>query len=145
MRESVLTRDADDAVRLGSGLLRRGESGEAFRERVRTETWTASESGLLAPAVAANVTVQPLPDDAVDQLCVRRLSGLAAGQRAIVASISPACRGVERRRLLDLGLVPGTEVSAEFASPAGDPVAYRVRGALIALRNQQADMICIEP
>ena len=47
-----LTRDADDAVRLVSGLLRRGESGEAFRERVLTETWTASESGLLAPALA---------------------------------------------------------------------------------------------
>lgn len=49
---SDLSRDADDAVRLVSGLLRRGESGEAFRERVRTESWTASESGLLAPAVA---------------------------------------------------------------------------------------------
>lgn len=47
---SDLTRDAEEAVRLVSGLLRRGESGEAFRERVRTETWTASESGLLAPA-----------------------------------------------------------------------------------------------
>lgn len=47
-----LGRDAEDAVRLVSGLLRRGESGEAFRERVRTETWTASETGLLAPAVS---------------------------------------------------------------------------------------------
>ena len=47
-----LMRDADDAVKLVSGLLRRGESGEAFRERTRTETWTASESGLLAPALA---------------------------------------------------------------------------------------------
>ena len=62
-----------------------------------------------------------------------------------MTSISPACRGVERRRLLDLGLVPGTRVTAEFTSPAGDPVAYRVRGALIALRNQQADMIYVEP
>lgn len=53
MREaSELSRDADDAVRLVSGLLRRGESGEALRERVRTETWSASESGLLAPALA---------------------------------------------------------------------------------------------
>jgi TldD protein len=52
MEPSDLMRDADDAVRLVSGLLRRGESGEAFRERVRTETWTASESGLLAPALA---------------------------------------------------------------------------------------------
>lgn len=99
----------------------------------------------LSPLVAANVTVEPLPDEAAGQLCTRRLSSLAAGQQAVVTSISPACRGVERRRLLDLGLVPGTRVTAEFKSPAGDPVAYRVRGALIALRHQQADMICVEP
>src|SRR5512145_3538414 len=47
-----LARDADDAVRLVSGLLRRGETGEAFRERVRTESWSATESGLLAPALS---------------------------------------------------------------------------------------------
>ncbi|HPA52800.1 MAG TPA: metallopeptidase TldD-related protein [Thermoanaerobaculia bacterium] len=53
MREpSELARDADDAVRLVSGLLRRGETGEAFRERVRTESWSATESGLLAPALS---------------------------------------------------------------------------------------------
>ncbi|MHB8861066.1 MAG: metal-dependent transcriptional regulator [Pirellulaceae bacterium] len=99
----------------------------------------------LPSLVAANVTVLPLPKEAADQLPVRRLSSLLAGRQGTVRGISPACRGVERRRLLDLGLVPGTRVSAEFASPAGDPMAYRVRGALIALRNQQADMILIEP
>jgi predicted Zn-dependent protease len=53
MKEPVdLMRDAADAVKLVSGLLRRGESGEALRERTRSETWTASESGLLAPALA---------------------------------------------------------------------------------------------
>ena len=53
MREaSDLASDAEDAVRLVAGLIRRGESGEAFRERVRAETWTASESGLLSPAWA---------------------------------------------------------------------------------------------
>ena len=74
---------------------------------------------------------------------LRRLSSLALNEVAVVSDISPACRGPERRRLLDLGLVPGTTVKAEFASPAGDPVAYRVRGALIALRAQQAEMIHI--
>jgi DtxR family transcriptional regulator, Mn-dependent transcriptional regulator len=98
----------------------------------------------LSPLIAVHVTVQPLAEEAGGQLCTRRLSSLAAGQHAVVASIAPACRGVERRRLLDLGLVPGTRVKAEFSSPAGDPVAYRVRGALIALRRQQADMICVE-
>jgi DtxR family Mn-dependent transcriptional regulator len=97
----------------------------------------------LAPLVAANVTVQPVEEGVADRISLRRLSALACGEEARVTDLSPACRGVERRRLLDLGLVPGTIVKAEFASPARDPVAYRVRGALIALRTQQADMIHI--
>ncbi len=98
---------------------------------------------VLAPLVAANVTVQPVDQQVAERISLRRLSSLVGGEEATVTDISPACRGVERRRLLDLGLVPGTVVKAEFASPSRDPVAYRVRGALIALRNQQADMIHI--
>jgi DtxR family Mn-dependent transcriptional regulator len=98
---------------------------------------------LLAPIVAANVSVQGVDEEVANRVSLRRLSSLSAGEEAKVTDISPGCRGVERRRLLDLGLVPGTVVKAEFASPAGDPVAYRVRGALIALRAQQAEMIHI--
>ena len=42
------------------------------------------------------------------------------------------------RRLLDLGLVPGTRVACVARSPTGDPAAYRVRGAVIALRGGDA-------
>lgn len=51
--------------------------------------------------------------------------------------------GKERRRMLDLGLTSGTDVTTEFFSPAGDPVAYLVRGTIIALRNQDAKKILI--
>jgi len=51
----------------------------------------------------------------------------------------------QRRRLMDLGVIPGTVVAAEMASPMGDPTAYRIRGALIALRKDQAGLIVIEP
>jgi Fe2+ transport system protein FeoA len=51
----------------------------------------------------------------------------------------------QRRRLMDLGVIPGTIVAAEMASPMGDPTAYRIRGALIALRKDQAGLIVIEP
>lgn len=47
-------------------------------------------------------------------------------------------RGHQRRRLMDLGVVPGVEMRAEQTSPLGDPTAYRVRGAVIALRRAQA-------
>jgi len=48
--ERELTEDADDAVRIVSGLLRRGDHGEAFRERRTSVAWNASEAGLLHPA-----------------------------------------------------------------------------------------------
>lgn len=51
--------------------------------------------------------------------------------------------GENRRRLLDLGLVPGTSVTALFSSPLGDPTTYRIRGAMIALRAEQARQILI--
>jgi Fe2+ transport system protein FeoA len=41
-------------------------------------------------------------------------------------------------------VVPGTTITAELSSPGGDPVAYRIRGALIALRRQQAAWIEID-
>ena len=46
--------------------------------------------------------------------------------------------------LLDLGVVPGTVVRPELRSATGDPVAYRIRGALVALRRDQAEWIRIE-
>jgi Fe2+ transport system protein FeoA len=59
-------------------------------------------------------------------------------------TISRRCRGAERRRLLDLGVLPGTVIQAEIRSPNGDPTAYLVRDALIALRAEQAEFIRIE-
>jgi DtxR family Mn-dependent transcriptional regulator len=105
---------------------------------------TGASTCRLSPLVAANVAVQPLGERDAKRVSLRRLASLPMGEQAVVSDISPACRGVERRRLLDLGLVSGTVVKAEFASPAGDPVAYRVRGALIALRAQQAELIYIQ-
>jgi ferrous iron transport protein A len=52
--------------------------------------------------------------------------------------------GLVRRRLMDLGLLPGTPIQVEMVSPLGDPVAYRVRDAVIALRREQAREIEIE-
>jgi DtxR family Mn-dependent transcriptional regulator len=72
------------------------------------------------------------------------LSSLEPGESATVVGIAPGCQGPQRRRLLDLGLVPGTVVTAELRGALRDPVAYRVRGALIALRREQADWIRVD-
>jgi Fe2+ transport system protein FeoA len=49
--------------------------------------------------------------------------------------------GVQRRRLMDLGFVPGTQIEIALKNPLGDPTAYLVRGAVIALRRVQARQI----
>jgi ferrous iron transport protein A len=52
--------------------------------------------------------------------------------------------GAIRRRLLDLGLVTDTAVEALRKSPSGDPTAYQIRGAVIALRSEEASQILVE-
>jgi DtxR family transcriptional regulator, Mn-dependent transcriptional regulator len=99
---------------------------------------------VLAPVLAENISVAPVPETAgMDLRETWRLAQLQPGQRAQVIELAPSCRGQERRRLLDLGFVPGTEVRVDVVSPSGDPTAYRVRGASIALRQSQASHIRI--
>ena len=52
--------------------------------------------------------------------------------------------GSMRRRLQDIGLVEGTRVECLQKSPSGDPVAYLIRGAVIALRSEDAGKILVE-
>lgn len=113
---------------------------DTSQRRIRIEV--DGEEYVLAPIVAANVSVQPLPIG-VPAERVEKLSSLAVGESRQVVGISSACQGPERRRLLDLGLLPGTEVTAVMRSPTLDPTAYRLRGAVVALRRQQADFVKI--
>jgi Fe2+ transport system protein FeoA len=45
---------------------------------------------------------------------------------------------------MDLGIVPGTRIEAEMRGAGGDPTAYRVRGAAIALRRDQAKLVFLK-
>lgn len=72
------------------------------------------------------------------------LADIAPGESARVIGIDRACRGAQRRRLLDLGVVPGTRIAAVLRSAGGDPIAYDIRGALIGLRAQQAAWVRID-
>ena len=109
--------------------------------RVRFEA--GAEEHVLGPVVAENLSVVLVPGEEGLEDLSERLSNLQAGEKAEVTRISSICRGPERRRMLDLGLLPGTIVKAEFTSPSGDPTAYRIRGSAIALRKEQADLIHI--
>jgi DtxR family transcriptional regulator, Mn-dependent transcriptional regulator len=116
---------------------------EASPEKVRLVA--GGREHILAPLVAASVSVEPLAQaKPADEPVGEPLSALRPGEDGRVLSISRRCRGAERRRFLDLGVLPGTVIRAEMRSPNGDPTAYRIRGALIALRAEQAEVIQVQ-
>lgn len=102
------------------------------------------ETYILAPIVAANIFVEPSAER-VEAVPARRLASLRPGQSATIRGLEDTLQGFTRRRLLDLGLTPGTPITAEMWSLGRDPVAYRVRGSLIALRREQAAQVLIHP
>jgi ferrous iron transport protein A len=66
-----------------------------------------------------------------------------ANQGQTVSVVGLTAEGLVRRRLLDLGFIPGTRIDVVHRSALGDPVAYRVRGATIALRGVDADQVLV--
>ena len=70
---------------------------------------------------------------------MKRLNELEIGEEAVVTQMI-----AENRRLKDIGLVVGTRIKCLFRSPLGDPAAYRVRGAVIAIRKEDGQKIEIE-
>jgi len=99
----------------------------------------------LAPAVAANVHVASLPEGVVLPSGTISLDELKQDQRAEIVTLDEAVQGFTRRRFLDLGMTPGTEIYPELQNFFGDPRGYRVRGTLIALRRDQAAQIWVKP
>ncbi|MGB5746507.1 MAG: FeoA family protein [Desulfobacterales bacterium] len=63
-------------------------------------------------------------------------------QAGTIASIKVA--GDLGQRMREMGLVPGTEIRIQGRAPLYDPVALRVRGATLTLRNNEADFIEVE-
>jgi DtxR family Mn-dependent transcriptional regulator len=121
---------------LGKSLVVHARTGSRTELELDGATLTiprALEEAVSVTQTLAHTTARP-----------RTLADLAMGETGRVLRISSNCRGAQRRRLLDLGVVPGTGIESELRSASGDPTAYRIRGALIALRRQQAAWIEIE-
>ena len=97
----------------------------------------------LAPAVAANVFLAPADEPAAPGLTT--LAGLAQGQEAEVVMLDAGCQGFSRRRLMDLGFTPGARLQPALQNLARDPRAYRIRGTLVALRQEQARHVLVRP
>jgi DtxR family Mn-dependent transcriptional regulator len=101
---------------------------------------------LLPLELAALVRVRALyPNETATPANACRLSDIPAGGGAQVLGLLAGCAGAERSRLLDLGFVPGSRIEPTLQSPFDGPVAYRVRGTMIALRRDQADQVLVQP
>lgn len=70
------------------------------------------------------------------------LVNLSPGESAAVKEI--LCGGGMKRRLLDLGLTQGTVIKCVGKSPMGDPLAFSIRGAVIAIRKEDCRNILIK-
>jgi DtxR family Mn-dependent transcriptional regulator len=100
----------------------------------------------LAPVIAANVTLGAVEEiQAARDETIVPLTLLKSQSEGEIVLLDEACQGFTRRRFLDLGLTPGTKISPELDNAFREPRAYRVRGTLIALRNDQANMIWVRP
>ncbi|NDV23620.1 FeoA family protein [Desulfovibrio sp. JC022] len=64
-------------------------------------------------------------------------------QKGVVVSVNAS--GELGRRIRDMGLVPGTEFMVVGRAPLEDPVALRMKGFTLTLRNNEADFIVVQP
>lgn len=69
------------------------------------------------------------------------LANLSPGSVCQIVSLE--LDGLLRRRILDLGIIPGTLIRCVRRGPSGDPTAYLVRETLIALRSEDATQILV--
>jgi len=67
---------------------------------------------------------------------------LPVGSQARVVEIAGS--GRHQRRMLDMGFVPGAELSTVRKAPLGDPIEYRIKGTAVALRREDAATVLVE-
>jgi DtxR family Mn-dependent transcriptional regulator len=133
----AMRRILDAGLRVGHDvLIRSREDGDLHIE-------TGTQVRVLSRMIASQVHVISSEQMTAGPADTLPLSKLRKGEHAEVVSIDDECRGLNRRRLLDLGITSGAKISLELANAGRATRAYRVRQTLIALRHQQAEQIFV--
>lgn len=73
---------------------------------------------------------------------MKSLKDLTPGQKARVIKLTG--KGAIRRRIIDLGIVPGTEIEMERYAPLGDPLEVKLKGSYLSLRKEEVAGIILE-
>jgi len=77
----------------------------------------------------------------VSVVAVRRLSDLKTGEKGIIQRVDG--RGPFRRRLMEMGFVPGAEILVERFAPLRDPIEYVLKGYHVSLRHVEAEKVLV--
>jgi len=75
-------------------------------------------------------------------MSVKMMNELEKGEKGRIVKIGG--KGSVHRRLLDMGLVSGTEIEMERVAPLGDPIEIKVKGYNLSLRKEEAASIQVE-
>ena len=75
-------------------------------------------------------------------MAIINLRKMAVNQAGIIKSVKVG--GELGRRIREMGIVPGTEIIIKGRAPLNDPVALRIMGGTLTLRNNEADFIEVE-
>jgi ferrous iron transport protein A len=70
------------------------------------------------------------------------LKSVKPGHRVIVQKLTG--HGKVQRRLMDMGIIPGTEMEVQKSAPLGDPLEIKFKGYNLSLRREEADMVVVE-
>ena len=73
---------------------------------------------------------------------MKKLSELKVGEKCKVGGIQG--QGPVKRRILDMGVVPGSEIEVIRVAPLGDPVEFKLKGYYLSLRKEEAENILVE-
>lgn len=72
----------------------------------------------------------------------KKLSEFAIGETGIIRRVGG--EGKMRRRLFDMGVTPGAQVTLQKVAPLGDPLQLNIRGYELSLRKAEADLVTME-
>ncbi len=72
----------------------------------------------------------------------KTLSDLKPGEKGRITKVTG--EGAVRRRILDMGVVPGSEIKVERVAPLGDPIEVTIKGYRLSFRKKEAANIYVE-
>ena len=73
---------------------------------------------------------------------IKPLGGLKTGEKGKITKVGGS--GAIHRRLLDMGVISGSEVEVERVAPLGDPIEVKIKGYHLTLRKEEAANIQVE-